>query len=142
MVFDAGFFGTEGRSNKQSLSKPPHLLKSFQSLIMVVRLRLSRQGTKNNPFYHLVAIADHKPRDARPIEKLGEYDPIPRRNPILPNSLRNHSNNRSSPITSGLPTGFRLEKRLEWDQDRIKHWLKEGAQPSKPVARLLDRVST
>jgi small subunit ribosomal protein S16 len=45
---------------------------------MVVRLRLARHGTRNNPFYHVVAIADHKPRDARPIEKLGEYDPVPR----------------------------------------------------------------
>lgn len=48
---------------------------------MVVRLRLARHGTRNNPFYHVVAIAEHKPRDARPIEKLGEYDPIPR--PVL-----------------------------------------------------------
>ena len=45
---------------------------------MVVRLRLSRKGTRNNPFYHVVAINDSKPRDARPIEKLGEWDPIPR----------------------------------------------------------------
>lgn len=120
---------------------------------MVVRLRLSRQGTKNNPFYHLVAIADHKPRDARPIEKLGEYDPIPRRIPILPkpNSTSNSTSTNSKGkaieknsgqlITSGLPTGFRLEKRLEWDQSRIKHWLEKGAQPSRPVAKLLDRVS-
>lgn len=126
---------------------------NFTFLIMVVRLRLSRQGTKNNPFYHLVAIADHKPRDARPIEKLGEYDPIPRRIPILPkpNSNSNSTSTNSKGkaiekssgqlITSGLPTGFRLEKRLEWDQSRIKHWLEKGAQPSRPVAKLLDRVS-
>ena len=46
---------------------------------MVVRLRLARHGTRNNPFYHLVAIQNTKARDARPIEKLGEYDPVPRR---------------------------------------------------------------
>ena len=53
-------------------------------------------------------------------------------------------------MTSGLTKleeskegeGEKLQKRLEWNEDRIRHWLKLGAQPSKPVARLLDRVST
>ena len=35
---------------------------------------------------------------------------------------------------------MRLEKRLEWNEERIRYWLGTGAQPSKPVARLLDRV--
>ena len=53
---------------------------------MVVRIRLARHGSRNNPFYHLVAIRDKAARNARPIEKLGEYDPIPRpkQNPNQP----------------------------------------------------------
>lgn len=44
-------------------------------------------------------------------------------------------------MTSGLSKqDLKLEKRLEWNEDRIRHWLKLGAQPSKPVARLLDRA--
>lgn len=151
-TISSGLVGWERRTEKSN-----HINLVLTFFIMVVRLRLSRQGTKNNPFYHLVAIADHKPRDARPIEKLGEYDPIPRRIPILPKPNPT-SNSNSTPttnskgkaieknggqlITSGLPTGFRLEKRLEWDQSRIKHWLEKGAQPSRPVAKLLDRVSS
>ncbi|GAK62967.1 mitochondrial ribosomal protein s24 [Moesziomyces antarcticus] len=112
---------------------------------MVVRLRLSRKGTRNNPFYHLVAINDSKPRDARPIEKLGEYDPIPR--PVtaarLPNPSLGPAPGHGGVMTTGISqqqTEPALQKRLEWNENRIKHWLQLGAQPSKPVARLLDRA--
>lgn len=112
---------------------------------MVVRLRLSRQGTRNNPFYHVVAINDSKPRDARPIEKLGEFDPIPRARPSarLPTPFVGPKEGHGSLMTSGLqPRQEEVvkQKRLEWNEDRIRHWLKLGAQPSKPVARLLDRA--
>ncbi|TKY85036.1 hypothetical protein EX895_006116 [Sporisorium graminicola] len=129
---------------------------------MVVRLRLSRKGTRNNPFYHVVAINDSKPRDARPIEKLGEFDPVPRAPSAarLPTPFLGSSSSKKAHaapghgalMTSGLPPtaptsveGKQQEeglkqKRLEWNEDRIKHWLKLGAQPSKPVARLLDRA--
>lgn len=118
---------------------------SFATGRMVVRLRLSRQGTRNNPFYHVVAINDSKPRDARPIEKLGEYDPIPR--PLttakLPSpslAAQGHGEIMTSRLAHPNHTQHSLHKRLEWNADRIKHWLQLGAQPSKPVARLLDRV--
>lgn len=128
---------------------------------MVVRLRLARHGTKKNPFYHVVAIRDKAPRDARPIEKLGEYDPIPRLRPTpLAGTAAATTAKASIPkgdqqlspyqlpsgiFTSGIqPTeaNSRLEKRLEWNSERITHWLKVGAQPSRPVANLLARVST
>ncbi|SNX82450.1 related to 30S ribosomal protein S16 [Melanopsichium pennsylvanicum] len=123
---------------------------------MVVRIRMSRQGTRNSPFYHIVAINHSKPRDARPIEKLGEFDPIPR--PIASTSSRLPTpfagslahKNSSLPGHGGLMTSglaqeskgaeSKLQKRLEWNENRIKHWLQLGAQPSKPVARLLDRA--
>ncbi|PWN52129.1 ribosomal protein S16 [Violaceomyces palustris] len=128
---------------------------------MVVRLRLARHGTKNNPFYHIVAINDSKPRDARPIEKLGEYDPIPRPVSIPRVATLPHTNRKgkgkevsSSPsssssqvregygkvMTSGLNVETAMQKRIEWNEERITFWLKSGAQPSKPVARLLDRA--
>ena len=44
-------------------------------------------------------------------------------------------------MTSGIKTDVPVEKRIEWNEDRIRYWLNTGAQPSKPVARLLDRVS-
>ncbi|KIS71154.1 mitochondrial 37S ribosomal protein bS16m [Mycosarcoma maydis] len=119
---------------------------------MVVRLRLSRKGTRNNPFYHVVAINDSKPRDARPIEKLGEFDPIPRPPPSarLPTpfigqsgAIPGHGGLMTSRLPSASQAGAKevnLQKRLEWNEERIRHWLKLGAQPSKPVARLLDRA--
>lgn len=112
---------------------------------MVVRLRLARHGTRNNPFYHIVAIQNTKARDARPIEKLGEYDPVPRPvRPAVATPSRVRSENRpgynGEVISSGIVREVKLEKRLEWNEERIKYWLGTGAQPSKPVARLLDRV--
>lgn len=74
---------------------------------MAVHLRLSRHGTRNRPFYHLVA-QDHKMRrDGRFIEKLGTYDP-------------SHE-----------------ESHIELKEDRIRFWYERGAQLSSTVAKLL-----
>ncbi|CAE6516454.1 unnamed protein product [Rhizoctonia solani] len=86
----------------------------------VVRLRLARHGQRNRPFYHVVAINARKARDAKPIEKIGEYDPIPQPLPDNPS------------VT---------EKRITWDADRIRYWLGVGAQPSPTVARLLEMAN-
>lgn len=112
---------------------------------MVVRLRLARHGTRNNPFYHIVAIQNSKARNARPIEKLGEYDPVPRpaRQTAPPTAyakLKNAPGYNGDIITSGISSQVQMEKHLEWNEERILYWLKTGAQPSKPMARLLDRV--
>ena len=106
---------------------------------MVVRLRLARHGTRNNPFYHIVAIRDKAAREARPIEKLGEYDPIPR--PRTTPTLSAASSSQRV-LSSGLEEHKAvLEKRIEWNASRVQYWLSVGAQPSKPVAKLLDKVS-
>lgn len=74
---------------------------------MAVHLRLSRHGTRNRPFYHLVA-ADHKMRrDGRFIEKLGTYDPHPELSAI------------------------------DVKEDRLQFWYERGAQLSPAVAKLL-----
>lgn len=74
---------------------------------MSVTLRLSRHGTRNRPFYHLVA-ADHRMRrDGRFIEKLGVYDPG--KNPSM----------------------------IDFKEDRVQFWYDRGAELSDTVAKLL-----
>lgn len=101
---------------------------------MPIRIRLARHGQRHTPVYHIVAINASKRRDARPIEKLGEYDPIPR----VPQEFQ-------LPAASqvfGQPVVLPKEKRIEWNVDRIKYWLGVGAQPTKTVVRLLERVGS
>ena len=43
---------------------------------MAVALRLKREGTRDRPFYRVVATDSRAPRDGRPIESLGTYDPL------------------------------------------------------------------
>ncbi|KAH9175455.1 ribosomal protein S16 domain-containing protein, partial [Lactarius sanguifluus] len=81
---------------------------------MPVRLRLSLHGYRNNRIFHLVATDLRKRRDAKPIELLGIYDPR-------------------------LGVG-QEHKTMQWSVERILYWLeKGGAQPSKPVVKLLEK---
>jgi small subunit ribosomal protein S16 len=100
-----------------------------------VRLRLARHGHRHNPIFHLVAINSQKPRNAQPIETLGEYDPIPRvaSTSALPQSSQIFGEKKSAPVPK--------EKKVEWDVKRINYWLGVGAQPTKSVVKLLERVS-
>ena len=43
----------------------------------MVKIRLTRGGAKKRPHYRIVAIDERKPRDGRPLEYLGTYDPAP-----------------------------------------------------------------
>jgi len=78
---------------------------------MSVRLRLARGGTKKRPVYRIVATDSRNPRDGRFLEKLGTYDPL---------------------LPSDHPS------RVVLREERIRHWLATGAQPSDRVARFLD----
>ena len=78
---------------------------------MPVVIRLARAGTKKRPFYHVVAADSRSPRDGRFIERLGYF------NPLLPKDK---------------------EERLRLDMDKVKEWIKKGAQPSDRVMRFLD----
>jgi small subunit ribosomal protein S16 len=71
---------------------------------------MTRHGAKKRPFYHIVVADSRSPRDGRFIEKVGTY------NPMLPKEDA---------------------KRVTLVEERIKHWLKNGAQPSERVARFL-----
>ncbi|KAJ9120508.1 hypothetical protein QFC24_005181 [Naganishia onofrii] len=107
---------------------------------MVVRLRLARHGQKNTPFYHLVAVNASKRRDALPLEKLGEYDPIPR--PAPPTTTLAAAIAQSFHLDSkGRDAAMKevREKRIVWDVERVRYWLGVGAQPSEAVVKLLER---
>ncbi|KAL7418816.1 37S ribosomal protein S16, mitochondrial [Cryptotrichosporon argae] len=100
---------------------------------MPVRIRLARHGQRHTPVYHIVAINSTQRRDARPLEKLGEYDPIPRLPPgaVLP---------PAAAVWGGTDkVEMQREKRIEWNVERIRYWLDVGAQPTRSVVKLLER---
>ncbi len=78
---------------------------------MAVAIRLSRGGAKKRPYYKIIVADSRTARDGKFIERIGSY------NPMLP---------KDSP------------DRVKLDEDRARHWLSVGAQPSDRVARFLD----
>ena len=76
---------------------------------MSVKLRLSRAGAKKNAFYRVVVSDTRSPRDGRFIEQVGTYDP------------------------TSQPPVVRLKA------ERIQHWIKNGAVPTRTVAEILHR---
>lgn len=77
---------------------------------MSVKIRLSRGGAKKRPYYHIVIADSRRARDSKFIERVGAY------NPMLPKDDPN---------------------RVKLKEDRIKHWLGVGAQPTDRVHRFL-----
>ena len=77
---------------------------------MSLKIRLARGGAKKRPFYSIVVADSRSPRDGRFIEKLGTY------NPMLE---RGHA------------------ERVTLKEERIRHWLGVGAQPTERVAKFL-----
>jgi small subunit ribosomal protein S16 len=76
----------------------------------MLKLRLSRGGTKKRPVYKVVVADSRFPRDGRFIEKLGFF------NPLLPKDKK---------------------ERVGLEAGRIKYWLDQGAKPTTRVARIL-----
>ena len=77
---------------------------------MSLKIRLARAGAKKRPYYRIVVADSHSPRDGRYIEKIGTYDPL-------------------------QPKGS--AERVKFVDDRLKHWLGVGAQPTDRVLRFL-----
>src|SRR4029078_11119091 len=77
---------------------------------MSLKIRLARAGAKKRPYYRIVIADSKSPRDGRYIKKIGTYDPL-------------------------LPKGGEQVKLVE---ERVKHWLGVGAQPTDRVLRFLD----
>ncbi|HEY9030137.1 MAG TPA: 30S ribosomal protein S16 [Kangiella sp.] len=79
----------------------------------MVTIRLARGGSKKRPFYHVVVADVRARRDGRFIERVGFFNPVARGN----------------------------EERLRLDNDRIQHWIGEGAQTSDRVAALMKQAA-
>ncbi len=77
----------------------------------MVSIRLMRLGAKKRPFYRVVVIDNRKPRESKAKEIIGYYDPLKE------------------------PAEIRI------DLDRANHWLERGAQASRTVQSLLNKVS-
>ena len=76
----------------------------------MLKLRLSRGGTKKRPVYKVVVADSRFARDGRFIEKVGFF------NPLLPKDKK---------------------ERVGLEAERIKYWLGQGAKPTNRVARIL-----
>jgi small subunit ribosomal protein S16 len=70
-------------------------------------MRLTRVGSKKNPIYRVVVADSRSPRDGKFIEIVGRYNPQP--DPSL----------------------------IEFDEDKVRRWLGNGATPTESVRRLL-----
>lgn len=74
---------------------------------MAVKLRLKRMGSKQKPFYRIVAADSRCPRDGRFIETVGTYNPISK------------------------------ETSITIDEEKALKWLNSGAQPTDTVKSIL-----
>ncbi len=73
----------------------------------MVRIRLRRVGSRRNPIWRIVVADKRSPRDGRTIETIGHYNP------------------QTDPSVIVI------------DEERARHWLEHGAQPTTTVAGLL-----
>lgn len=78
---------------------------------MSVKIRLTRRGSKKQPYYRIVVTDTRSPRDGRYIEKIGTYDP--KREPSL----------------------------IDLDKEKALDWIKKGAKPSNTVKKIFDIVN-
>lgn len=70
-------------------------------------IRMARFGAKKKPTYRVVVIEKERARNSRSVEVVGLYNPV-----------------CQPPV-------------IDLKHDRIEYWLKNGAQPSDTVRRLL-----
>lgn len=73
----------------------------------MVKIRLSRIGSRGQPYYRVVVVDERRKRDGAVLESIGRYNP------------------RTEPST------------FEIDQARLKYWRGVGAQLTEPVRVLL-----
>lgn len=77
----------------------------------MVKIRLARVGRKKKPSYRVVVADSRAPRDGAFIEIIGHYDPL------------------TDPPTIVI------------DDQKALRWLRQGAQPTDAVARMLEKLS-
>ncbi len=76
----------------------------------MLKIRLSRGGRKNLPFYRILVSNITSPRDSNFLEKIGTY------NPLAPKDKEN---------------------RITVNKERAEYWLSVGAKPTDKVAKFL-----
>ena len=77
---------------------------------MAVVIRMMRAGAKKRPFYRIVVADSRRQRDGRFVEILGYYDPM-----VKPFAVK-------------------------MDEEKVKGWIAQGAQPSTQAASLFRRA--
>lgn len=75
----------------------------------MVVIRLARGGSKHRPFFNIVVADSRNRRDGRFIERVGFYNPV--------------ANDK--------------QERVRLQEDRLNHWVAQGAQLSEAVAKLV-----
>ena len=78
----------------------------------MLRIRLRRVGAKKHPSYRIVVADSRAARDGSFVDQLGHYDPL-----------------------TDPPT-------VKIDEEKALKWLRQGAQPSEAVERMLKRLGT
>ena len=73
----------------------------------MLAIRLARFGAKKKPSYRVVVIDKERARNSRSVEVVGFYNPIAK------------------------------PAQVQLNHERINHWIKNGAQPSDTVSRLM-----
>ena len=73
----------------------------------MLAIRLARFGAKKKPTYRVVVIERDRARNSRSVEVVGHYNPVAK------------------------------PAQVQLDHERISYWMKNGAQPSDTVSRLL-----
>ena len=77
---------------------------------MAVVIRMMRAGARKRPFYRIVVADSRRQRDGRFVEILGYYDPL------------------AKPFA------------VKMDEEKVKGWIGQGAQPSTQAASLFRRA--
>lgn len=75
----------------------------------MVKIRLKRMGAHKKPFYRVVVADSRRARNGRFIEEIGYYNPL------------------TDPVT------------VKIDEEKAKHWLGVGAQPTEKVRGLFKK---
>lgn len=76
---------------------------------MAVKVRMTRAGSRNSPFYRIVVADERSPRDGRFIEQVGTYDPRLEK------------------------------EQVALKMDRIQYWMSKGVKPTQTVGELIRR---
>ena len=78
---------------------------------MSVKIRLTRVGSKKQPYYRIIIADSRSPRDGKFIENIGTYDP------------------KTEP------------SKIQVDKEKALEWLKKGAKPTNTVQKIFDLVN-